>query len=625
MLAAAAVIALRAGGALQALELVGYDAFVRAQSPGRLDTYAERSRVALIVASEADLEKLDFPLPDDAVAGVLERVLAQKPRAVGLDVYRHRPQPPGTSRLEKVFRQNDNLFVITKFEEPGHKRAIPPPPSLASRPERIGFADMVEDSDGVARKGLLYLDDGKTVFTSLSGRVALAFLAADGIAPRPAANGFVTLGKTTVVPLEPNDGPYVDADAAGYQFLLDFAGGRSPFPTWRFEEVLEGKLPEDALAGRAVFVGVTAESAKDFFATPFREGKGAVEPVFGVALHAHAASQLIRMAKGESQPLALAGAWGEAAWIGAWCLGGAFLGTRQRRLHWYVLFALAGLCFLAGITYLAFGARLWLPLAPPAIGFVIAAGLVTAWLTRRESAQRALLMGIFSRYVSSPLAADIWERRAELLDGGRLKPRRLAATVLFSDIKGFTPISEKLDAAGLMDWLSEYLDRMAALVHRHGGVVDKFIGDAVMAVFGLYGDPKDPERSRVLGAGAALECALAMREELALLNKAWAERGLPPIGIRIGLHTGPLAYGTVGGGQRVESTVIGDTVNIASRLESYDKEAVDPEEPQAAVRILVTSDTLSPWSASYRTWEVGEVRLKGRDEPVRVYGIRGRK
>jgi adenylate cyclase len=608
------VIALRATGALQALELVGYDAFVRSQAPAP----GTDPRVALIVATEADLEKLDFPLPDEAVAGVLERVLAQKPRAVGLDIYRHRPQQPGNERLKKVFLSNATLFVITKFEDPGHKRAIAPPPALAARPERIGFADMVEDSDGVVRKGLLYLSDGKESYTSLSGRAALAWLAAEGMEPL-FVNGILKLGNATLPPLEPNDGPYVDADAAGYQFLLDFAGGRSPFPTWRFEDVLAGKLPAGALADRAVFVGVTAESAKDFFATPFREGKGAVEPVWGVALHAHQASQLLRMAKGESRPLGLAGAWGEAAWIAAWCLAGALLGTRQRKLYWYVAGALAGMALLALLCHWAFERRIWLPLVPPAIGFVAAAGVVTAWLTRREGAQREVLMGIFSRYVSSPLAADIWERRAELLEGGRLKPRRFSATVLFSDVKGFTPISEKLDAPALMDWLSEYLDRMAGVVHAHGGVVDKFIGDAVMAVFGLPGTSDDGKQS----ARAGIECALAMKAELEKLNREWTARGLPPIGIRIGVHTGLLAYGTVGGGQRVESTVIGDTVNIASRLESYDREVVDPEDPHAACRILVTSDTLAPWSASYRAWEVGGVRLKGRDEPVRVYGIRG--
>jgi adenylate cyclase len=621
VLAAAAVIALRASGALQPLELVGYDAFVRAQAPGLLSTYAERARVALVVATEADLEKLDFPIEDGVLADLLERILAQKPRAVGVDIYRDRARPPGSERLEKLLAAHDNVFMVFKFEEPGHKRAVPPPAALAGKPERVGFADNVEDSDGVVRKGLLYLDDGKTNFTSLNGRVALAWLAADGIRPR-ADGDLLSIGKTRLLPLEANDGPYVDADAGGYQFLLDFAGGRSPFSSWRFEDVLAGKLPPDALADRAVLVGVTAESVKDFFATPYREGKGAVEPLFGVALHAHAASQLIRMAKGEAAPMRLPGRAADSAWIALWCLAGAAAGTRLRRLHWYALGALAGLLLLLGIAYVAFGARLWLPVVPAAIGFLASAGLITAWLTRRESAQRALLMDIFSRYVATPVAAEIWERRAELVEGGRLKPRRIAATVLFSDIKGFTPISEKLDAAGLMDWLSEYLDRMAALVHRHGGVVDKYIGDAVMGVFGLYGDPKDPERSAKLSAGAAIECALAMRAELEILNRGWSERGLPPIGIRVGVHTGPLVHGTLGG-QRLESTVIGDTVNIASRLESYDKDVVDPEDPDAPCRILVTSDTLGPWQASYRSWLVGEVRLKGRDEPVRVYGIRG--
>jgi adenylate cyclase len=425
----------------------------------------------------------------------------------------------------------------------------------------------------------------------------------------------------TLRPLEPDDGGYVGADAAGYQFLLDFAGGRSPFPAHTFSQVLEGKTPADAFRDRIVLLGVATQSVKDFFATPFREGEGAVEPVYGVAVHAHTASQLIRMAKGESPPFRTLSEGQEALWILGWCFAGALLAVLRRGLAFFAVLALAGLGALGAACYLAFGASWWLPLLPPGLAFTLAAGIVTAYLTRVETAQRELLMRLFSRYVSRPLAADIWQRRSELLEGGRLRPRRLAATVLFSDVRGFTSISETLDPQGLMDWLSEYLGAMADLVHAHGGVVDKFVGDAVMAVFGLHG-PANPHQADH-GASAAVQCALAMRAALAELNAKWSARGLSEIGIRVGIHTGPLAYGTVGGGERVESTVIGDTVNIASRLESFDREMVDPEDPESPCRILVSADTLALVNGRYRTWDVGEVQLKGKAQGIRVFGLRG--
>ncbi len=617
---AVVVIGMREAGWLQSFELLAYDAFVRERAAAGKPS----PRIALVVATEADLERLDWPVADGAVADLAGAILKQEPRAVGLDIYRDRPRDPGADKLAALFAKERRVYPVMKFEEPG-KRAIGPPPALAGRPDRVGFADIVEDFDGVVRKGLLYLDDGKTVYSSLALQLALRYLAAEGVKPaRGEPNPeHLRLGRATLRPLEPEDGGYVRADAAGYQFLLDFHGGRAPFPAHSFSDVLDGKIAPDALRGRMVLIGVATKSVKDFFASPFREGEGAVEPMHGVALHAHAADQLVRMALGETPQMhALTAGW-ELLWILFWC--GAGTGAIMKRgFPYFAAITLGGLLILGGACYFAFHGYLWLPLLPPALGFVLSASLVTAWLTRHESGQRKILMQIFSRYVSQPLADDLWTRRTELLEGGRLKPRRLAATVLFSDVKGFTSISEKLDPQQLMDWLSEYLGAMAGIVHAHGGIVDKFIGDAVMAVFGLHAERTHDH------AKAAVDCAIAMRVALVALNKQWNARGLPSIGCRIGIHTGTLAYGTVGSGEKLESTVIGDTVNMASRLESLKQEEgshkidpVDPEEPDAPVRILISDATYSQLTGNYKYWLVGPVELKGKTEAINVFGVRG--
>jgi adenylate cyclase len=215
-------------------------------------------------------------------------------------------------------------------------------------------------------------------------------------------------------------------------------------------------------------------------------------------------------------------------------------------------------------------------------------------------------MGIFSRYVAPDIANDVWSRRAEFLEpGGRPRAQKLIATVLFSDIKGFTAVSEKLEAAALMDWLNSYMEAMAGLVMQHGGVVDKFIGDAVMAVFGVpVARGSEPE---IAGdARSAARCALAMRRELGRFNAEWATRGVPAIGIRVGILTGELISGSLGSAERMEYTVIGDTVNTASRLESFKlapgeaPPAALAEETEGVCRVLVGESTASRLGATAR-------------------------
>ena len=192
--------------------------------------------------------------------------------------------------------------------------------------------------------------------------------------------------------------------------------------------------------------------------------------------------------------------------------------------------------------------------------------------------------------------------------------------MLFSDIKGFTSVSERLDAAALVDWLNNYMERMAGLVMRHGGVVDKFIGDAVMAVFGVpfaRTSAEDVARDAI----AAVDCALAMRAELEAINREHDARALPPIEIRIGIFTGPLIVGSLGSRERLDYTVIGDTVNTAARLESYRGD--DPRLDAGACRILIGEPTLKNAGARYEVWRVGELMLKGKEQGVTVFGVSG--
>jgi adenylate cyclase len=619
-----AVLGLRELGALQPLELAVYDRWLAARAAAR----PADDRVVLVGATEEDIARLGWPASDATLAALIQEIFSQKPSAVGLDIYRDAPRPPGNEAFVELMRAQPDFVAVRKIGT-AREQGVAAPPALEGG-DKVGFADVAGDPGGIVRRGMLFLDDDKGTQLSFPLRLALRHLAAGGIAPAPGEPdaSHLRLGKTTIPPFEANDGGYVGADAGGYQFLLDFAGGAAPFRRYSYAEVLEGKAPKDAFRGKVAIVGVTAPSVKDFFETPFSDNEAA-PTVYGITLHGHIVAQLLRMALDGARPLGVVPEYAELAWFALWCVLGAAAGLYVHGLSRFFAVAVAGLALNALFAWALFRYAFWLPLLPQSLGWLGAAALVTAYSLHLERTQRSQLMSIFSRYVAADIANDVWSRRAEFLEsGGRPRPQKLVATVLFSDIKGFTAVSEKLEAAGLMEWLNSYMEAMAGLVMKHGGVVDKFIGDAVMAVFGIP-VARTSEAEIEGDAQAAARCALAMRDDLARFNAEWAAKGLPAIGIRVGIHTGELISGSLGSSERMEYTVIGDTVNTASRLESFKLAPGETppgalaEERDGACRILVGDSTAGRLGGKFRLVPVGEVLLKGKEQPVTVYSLAG--
>jgi adenylate cyclase len=277
-----------------------------------------------------------------------------------------------------------------------------------------------------------------------------------------------------------------------------------------------------------------------------------------------------------------------------------------------------GLLILLIAAFAAFLSRWWIPLVPPALGFFNSAVVVTAYMTGREKKERAVLMQIFSKHVSKEIAEMIWRQREQFLHNGRPRSQKMTATVLFSDLKGFSALSEKMDPGDLIDWLNTYMESMAGLVMTHGGVVDNYVGDGIKADFGvpIPGRNDDEVRRHAMNA---VSCAVAMEKEMRKLNDLWSGMGHPVMGVRVGIFTGPVVAGLLGSSERLKYTTLGDTVNIAARLESYDKEVCK----DALCRILIGDATMRCLDARYATERIGEVSLKGKDEKITVYRVLG--
>ncbi len=612
-----AVIGIRNAGWLEAIELDFYDRLLSRVAVSR----AGDARILLVGIDEADLGRLGWPLSDAALADLLEPLAAANPRAIGVDLFRDAARPPGSERLRALLSTDQRMVLVRRIGSPG-KPGVSPPAYLS--PERAGFADIMLDSSGSVRRGLLYLDDGHEVFSSLSLQLALRYLAKHAIHPEPdgSGSGHLRLGKVILVPLEANDGSYVRADPGGYQFLLDFSGGPAAFDFVSADAVISGRVPAARIQDRIVIVGTVADSVKDSFVTPLAALPAADPQMFGISLHAHATSQLLRMALDGNPPLRFLSDWQEAILVVlAAALGSLVAGALRYRLLLWV--TLAGILLLAGGAITAMFFAWWIPLAPPLLAIFLSAGFTLSYVSRVERQQKNQLMRLFSRYVAPEVANQIWAHREDYLDSALApRPLRLQATVLFSDIKGFTSISEQLSATELMLWLNQYTAAMASIVMAHGGMIDKFIGDAVMAVFGAP-IPRSETSAIQRDAIAAVDCALAMAARLESLDAAWGQTGLPRIAIRIGIYSGPLVAGSLGSQERTEYTVIGDTVNVAARLESVDKDWPGLEGGEIC-RILVGDTTRSLIGAEFNIEQIGSTGLKGKSMPIDIYRVRGR-
>lgn len=607
------VLSLRGLGLLQSLELALYDRMFRWRSLEPID-----ERVVIVGINDADVTRANrWPLADADLARLIRILAAQQPRAIGLDFYRDLPVPPGTDELQDVLSSTASLIGIEKQVGDRVSNAIAPS-ALLKAAGRIGVNDVVEDRDGRLRRGMLFLADAEgRQIPSLGLQLAGRYLQAEGIVPKAdPVSGAMQWETATFVPFETNDGGYVRADASGYQFMLNYRGPSGSFATVSLYDVLDGRIADDFARDRVVLIGPTAASLNDFFLSPYsNELFESPERTAGVEIHANVVSHILSAALDDRPQLATWNDSREWLWTLVWSGVGATL-CWALKLRWTTLLALgvAG----GGLTigaYAAFLHGLWIPLVPPFLALAGAATTTTGYMANLERADRQTVMNLFGRHVTAEVAEAIWRDREQFVADGRLPGRRVTATVLFTDLKNFSTTSEKFDPEALMAWLNEYMEAMTKEVLDRQGIVDKFIGDAVMAVFGVP-IPSTTHAEIAANARQAVRCALAMGASLDALNQLWQSQGQPTTAMRVGIASGPVVVGSLGSARRVDYTTIGDTVNIAARLESFDKSIEG-----GICRILIDSDTYALCQDDFECRSIGSVKLKGREQEELVYQV----
>lgn len=267
----------------------------------------------------------------------------------------------------------------------------------------------------------------------------------------------------------------------------------------------------------------------------------------------------------------------------------------------YITFA--ALAIHGGLCFLFYAHALWLPMSAPmlAAAFSFAGNTTFRYLTVDRELSRT--RGTLERYVSPQLVSYVLDH----LDSFRFDGQRRKLTIFFSDVRSFTTLTEKSDPVRLLKQLNEYLEAMTDIIFKYDGIVDKFIGDGIMAHWGAF----TPDRpNAMLAARASLE----MMEKLAELNEHWKVNGFPPLDIGIGLNTAEVIFGNVGTGKKLDFTAIGDGVNLAARLESSNKEY--------KTHIIISESTREELGEAAEVAPLGTVVVKGKTVGVAIFELK---
>jgi len=360
---------------------------------------------------------------------------------------------------------------------------------------------------------------------------------------------------------------------------------------------MKGRIPAETFRNKIVLVGATAIGIYDLRVTPF----GATYP--GVEIHATVIDNILH------SNFLLHSSFTRFIDLCAIIIFGLLMGLIIPRLRAVtgIIFAIILLIvFVAFNMFIFSGYNVWLNLIYPALTMLVIYLGITVYRYITEEREKKKIRGAFQYYLTASVINEMLKDPSKLKLGGDKKD----LSVLFSDIRGFTTISEKLSPEELVHLLNEYLTAMTDIVFKYDGTLDKYMGDAIMAVFGAPLDQPDHAKRACL-------TALDMMAELHRLQKKWQEEGKPPLNIGIGINSGDMVVGNMGSQMRFDYTVMGDMVNLGSRLEGINKEY--------GSNIIFSEFTYNVVKDAMCCRELDWVRVKGKKLPVKIYELLGEK
>ncbi|MFQ5407269.1 MAG: CHASE2 domain-containing protein [Anaerolineales bacterium] len=541
---------------------------------------------------------LQWPWPRSYLAEIIRGISAGDPAVIVVDVFFFEPgsDEGGDAQLAAAIAEAGNVLLANQMlfveQRAGNtvfqlEQLETPIPELTAAAHQLGLANFSFDADGVVRRGVFSLTRRVTPAPLFHWAVIAAAEYLGAPLPESYAADHATLGAR-------------DVPLSSGTIEINYVGGPGTYQRVPAYQIPNGDREPSIFKGKIVLLGATSVSLHDVYPTPF----STTVHMPGVEIMANAIQTLIDgdfivrwsrvAAAGIALLLALV-AYGlsraDRLFVGL----GVVLGVMAA----YVV------AWIAAFVSLNLEIPLTAPLVAVAVGFAVPS--VDRAIT--EELERRKIRDAFSHYVSAELVEQLSRDPSKLVLGGE----RREMTFLFTDIRGFTTISERLDPAELTHLLNRFLTPMTELIMQHRGTIDKYMGDAIMAFWNAPID--DPDHAR-----HACSTALDMRVELVDLNNQLlvdaraAGRAHAPIRIGVGVNTGWCSVGNFGSDQRFDYSVIGDDVNLASRLEGQSKTyGVD----------IVIGESTQEYVPDFAALELDLIQVKGKTQPVRVYALEG--
>ncbi len=565
--AAVVTVGLALLGALEMSELGTFDRLFQLRGPRPPVT-----PIVIVTIDEDSFDELNIPWPfPRAVHSQLVRALAAgKPIAIGFDVLFPEPSARGAEddeALGAAVKKAGNVVLgaaITRVSEGFYDKIDlnAPVPEIRDGAAAVAPVNVQVDQDGHLRRAVIRVRMDTEILESWDIQLyRMARAAGIPVAPLPDDR----------------------------EIIINYRGGPRTFPWVPYHRVLSGDVPPDTFRDKIVLVGATTPVLQDIFSTPFARAR----EMPGVEIHAHVLDTLVRGDRMRPVPLEVTLAVATVAAFAA-----SWLASRLRVFRGFV--AVAALWVVLAIATIAAFAlwNVWFRGIGPTLALVLGWGITVVDNYVREQRERRRL----SQFFSPDVLTEIVRHSADATLGSS----RRRITVLFSDIRGFTSLSEKVEPEQVAEMLREYLSEMTEVVFRHGGTVDKYIGDCIMALYNAPFDDADH-------AANAIKTGLELQERTIAVSARWHERLGEPIRNGVGINTGDAVVGAMGSRQRLEYTAIGDTVNLASRLESLTKDY--------AASIIISESTYEETKGRFVTRRLGSVAVKGKTRPVGIYAV----
>ena len=583
------------------------------------------NRFAIVTIEEADITTVQqWPMTDAVMLTLFQHIFQQNPVVVGMNIYRDLPVEPGYAQLRQWFSQTPNVFGIEQILPP----SIAPPPTLAAKGQ-VSASDLILDRDGNIRRGVLtFIKPDDRIVESLGTYAALRYLERENIHLEAidGYRGIYQLGQMRFTALTGEDALYTpeetghDQDVYQSQILLHYLAELEDFATIPLRDVLKNNIPANFFTDRIVLIGSKAPSLNDNYRTALNNNiRGEDDLMPSIIIQANMAAQIIDAALNDRPFLNRPPAKIDYLWILWWTIYGTLVGLwyiPYRGLTWGLVGL--GITILVIIAYWLFLQGWLILLFTPLFALILSS--VTSifsslWQHLNQSYkaladQRDLLQDAnetlqklndkYSRFV--PFEYLKFLQRESILDLELGDHIICKMAILFSDIRNFTSMSETMTPQNTLRFVNGYLQQVSPEIRSHGGIVVKFMGDGILAIF-----PENTDN--------CLKAAIAQQQKLIVYNQELRAKGFQPIRVGIGIHAGNAMLGVIGEPSRMHGDVLSDAVNLASRLESLTK--------RYGCSIIISGDTLQDlvYPEHYHTRLLDQVVVKGRSKPIAIYEV----